>query len=195
MLPDSFVTYVPDYSLNRLSAMPDFFSNSFMQLAQLDRRYRENRDIGWVYIMRNRAFREPLLKIGKSSRPPMQRAAELGKETAAPEGFDLVYFIHARDHHSAEAQAHRELASYRKSKSKEFFTAPLPLAVRTLDQIAAQWPVLVGPQRARVELPQPFEVVRFECPHCFAPNRIRQLLVSVTVRCGACKCSIETSAS
>jgi hypothetical protein len=166
-----------------------------LQIEQLDRRYLENRHVGWVYIMRNRAFREPLLKIGKSSRPPMQRAAELSRQTSAPEGFELVYFIHARDHHSAEAQVHFELAAYRKSNSKEFFTAPLPLAVRTLDQIASQWPVLVRSRRARVVLPQPFEVIHFECPHCSARNRFRQLLVPVTVSCGACKCSIETSAT
>lgn len=173
--------------------MTDSFSNSFNQIARLDRRFRENRDIGWVYIMRNRAFRDPLLKIGKSSRPPMHRAVELGRETSAPEDFDLIYFIHARDHHSAEAMAHRELGQYRKARNKEFFTAPLPLAVRTLDHIAAQWPVFVGPQRARVILPQPFEIARFACPHCAAQNQIRQMLVSVSVRCGRCKGSIETT--
>ena len=162
--------------------MPDAFSHSFIQIARMDRRFREHRDIGWVYLMRNPAFREPLLKVGKSSRPPMQRAAELGKETSAPEGFELVYFIHARDHHSAEAMAHRALDQYRKSRSKEFFAAPLPVAVRTLDQIAAQLPVFYGPSRAKIVLPQPFEIVNFSCPHCRAPNRIRQLLVAVTVR-------------
>ena len=175
--------------------MADLFSNSFIQIARMDRRYREHRDVGWVYLMRNPAFREPLLKIGKSSRPPMQRAAELGKETSAPEGFELVYFIHVRDHHSAEATAHRALDQYRKSRSKEFFTAPLPLAVRTLDQIAAQLPIFVGPRNERVVLPQPFETVNFNCPHCGASNRIRELLVAVTVRCGVCKGSIETRAS
>lgn len=174
--------------------MTDDFHNSFIQIANLDRRRREHRDVGWVYIMRNPAFRDPLLKIGKSSRPPMHRAAELGKETSAPEGFDVIFFIHASNYHMAEALAHRELRDFRKARNKEFFTAPLPLAVRTLDQIAAQLPVLVGPQRARVVLPQPFQLVRFACPHCGAPNRIRQLLVPVTVRCGACKGSIATSA-
>lgn len=174
--------------------MTDLISNSFIQISRLDRRYREHRDVGWVYIMRNRAFRDPLLKVGKSARPPMDRALELGKETAAPEDFEVVYFIHASNHHMAEALAHRELREYRKARNKEYFTAPLPLAVRTLDQIAAQLPVVIGPQRSRVMLPQPFQLVRFVCPHCGAGNHMRQLLVSLTVRCGACKGTIVTSA-
>lgn len=172
--------------------MNDPFYNSFMRIAELDRRYAAHKDVGWVYIMRNPAFKEPLLKIGKSSRPPMHRAAELGKETSAPDAFELVYFIHARDHHWAESMAHRALHEYRKVRSKEFFTAPLPLAVRTLDEIAAQVPVLVGPKRAPQVLPQPFEIVRFACPKCGTANQMRQLLVSVTIRCGACRLPIET---
>jgi hypothetical protein len=174
--------------------MNDPYTFSFIHIANLDRRYAANRDVGWVYIMRNQAFREPLLKIGKSSRPPMHRAAELGKETSAPGDFELVYFIHTRDHHWAESMAHRALHEYRKVRSKEFFTAPLPLAVRTLDEIAAQVPVLIGPKRAPQVLPQPFELVRFPCPRCGATNQMRQLLVPVTIRCGACKLPIETRA-
>lgn len=177
-----------------MSAMNDPFYSSFMKIAGLDRRYAANRDIGWVYIMRNPAFREPLLKIGKSSRPPMQRAAELGKETSSPGAFELVYFIHARDHHWAESMAHRALHEYRKVRSKEYFIAPLPLAVRTLDEIAAQVPVLVGSKRTPHVLPQPFELVRFPCSKCGAANQMRQLLVSVTIRCGACRLLIETQA-
>ena len=175
--------------------MPDPYAYSFIQIGALDRRYREYRNVGWVYIMRNPGFREPLLKIGKSSRAPMIRAAELGKETSAPSDFELVYFIHASDHHAAEADAHRALDQYRKSHGKEFFTASLPLAVRTLAGIAERYPVIVGPRRARTVLPQPFQVVRFQCPHCFAPNQMRQLLIQVVVRCGMYKQSIPTSAS
>jgi hypothetical protein len=50
----------------------------------LDRRYKANKRVGWVYIMRNPAFKENLLKIGRSSRPPLERAKELGASTSAP---------------------------------------------------------------------------------------------------------------
>ena len=94
-------------------------------ISTLDRRRAEHRHLGWIYIMRNAAFREPLVKIGKSRRVPYQRAAELGAATAVPEGFQLLYFIHVSDRHRAETFVHEELAQYRKRASKEFFTVPL----------------------------------------------------------------------
>jgi len=50
---------------------------SFDIINSLDKRLREYRHVGWVYIMRTPAFRRHLLKIGQSSRPPMLRAIEL----------------------------------------------------------------------------------------------------------------------
>ncbi len=41
----------------------------FDLIASLDKRRTEYKYVGWVYILRNRAFRDPLLKIGQSRRP------------------------------------------------------------------------------------------------------------------------------
>ncbi len=172
----------------------DPYTQSFIVIAELDRRYREYRDVGWVYIMRNPAFREALFKIGKSSRPPMLRAAELGAATSVPVGFEVLHFIHASDHHAAEALAHRELQPYRRARNKEFFDAPLSLAVQTLERIASQYPVVIGPKKAPRVLPQPFQPIEFLCPHCRAKNRVRPLLISITVKCGACKAGVEVAA-
>src|SRR3989441_9859673 len=94
-------------------------------ISSLDKRRREYRHVGWIYILRNRAFRDPLLKIGQSSRPPMLRAVELGAATAVPQDFEIIYFVHVADRHRAEQYVHSALASYRASPGKEVFSAPL----------------------------------------------------------------------
>lgn len=159
--------------------------NPFGFIAGLDRRYSENKHVGWVYIMRNPAFREPLLKIGKSRRPPMKRAAELGAATAVPEGFQLVYFIHASNHHHAEKMVHRALTEYRKSSSKEFFDVPLRTAIKALDHAAVSYPILMR-KRPPQALPQFFEVSRVTCPDCNTCQTVRQLAVAVTAKCSTC---------
>ena len=159
--------------------------NPFGFIATLDRRYRENKHVGWIYVMRNPAFREELLKIGKSRRPPMERAAELGSATAVPEGFQLIYFIHASDHHQAEKMVHRELTAYRKSASKEFFDVPLRTALEALDRAAAAYPILMR-KRPLVALPQCFGATAVACPNCGVRQRVRQLAVAVVVKCAAC---------
>ncbi len=151
----------------------------------LDKRRRENRHVGWIYIMRNRAFRDPLLKIGKTRRPPTQRAAELGAATAVPEGFELIYFVHISDRHEAEAMVHRELAQFRKSSSKEFFTAPLARALAALDRAAAYYPILMR-KRPPQALPQLFQTLEVTCRECGTNQRVRQLAVAAVVKCSKC---------
>ncbi len=98
--------------------------SAFDIIRSLDKRLREYRDVGWVYIMRSPAFREPLLKIGKSRRPPPHRAEELGTATAVPEGFQVVYFVHGSNHHEAEAHVHTWLAALSKKSGEGVLQRP-----------------------------------------------------------------------
>ncbi|SRR6266511_864009 len=163
--------------------------NPFFIIQALDRRKREYRYVGWIYILRNRAFRDPLLKIGQSRRPPMVRAEELGTETGVPEGFELVYFVHVSDRNRAETFVHNELHSFRKSASKEFFHAPLTLAVEALNRAADQFPIVMGRRNPQV-LPQYFDTYTVQCRQCATPNRVRQMAVTILVRCGKCQASL-----
>ena len=166
--------------------MQDNHPTPFDIIASLDKRRREYRNIGWVYIMRNAAFRESLLKIGKTQRPPPYRAYELGSTTAAPEDFQIVYCVHVGDCHGAESQVHAELARYRKSPNKEFFLTPISEAIEALDRVAARFPVIVGRgQHARI-LEQLFQVYTVRCQACATDNRVRQLAVRVIPKCRSC---------
>ena len=81
--------------------------NPFDVIRSLDKSRREYRRIGWVYMLKNSAFKKPLLKIGRTSRPPMERAHELGTATAIPEDFELVYFVHVSNRSDAEKDGKR----------------------------------------------------------------------------------------
>lgn len=171
--------------MNEYSIQMGVHPNPFGFIATLDRRYRENKHVGWIYVMRNPAFREELLKIGKSRRPPMQRAAELGAATAVPEGFELIYFVHVSNHHEAERMVHHHLAQYRKSAAKEFFDVRLRIVLTALDRAAATYPILMR-KRPPVALPQYFGVAQVTCPHCSTRQQVRQLAVEVIVKCSTC---------
>lgn len=158
----------------------------------LDKRYREHRHVGWVYIMRNPAFKEPLLKIGKSARPPTLRAEELGTATAVPEGFQIVYYVHVSNHHEAEARVHQTLAAYRKTQGKEFFSAPLSKAIAALERVAGLYPVIIGSGKYSRVLPQLFGSVTVICGRCGLENRVRQLAVTVVAKCGACRVPLDS---
>ena len=161
----------------------------FLVIRSLDKRKREYKYVGWIYILRNRAFKDPLLKIGQSRRPPMVRAEELGTETGVPEGFDLLYFVHVSDRNQAETFVHNQLHQHRKSASKEFFHAPLTVAVEALSRAAEQFPVLIGRRNPQV-LPQFFDTFTVRCTHCGTANRVRQMAVAILVRCRKCQASL-----
>ena len=160
--------------------------NPLFVIQGLDKRKREYRFVGWIYILRNRAFRDPLLKIGQSRRPPMVRAEELGTETGVPEGFQLIYFVHVSDRHRAETFVHNELHRFRKSASKEFFQAPLTLAVEALNRAAEEFPVVIGRRNPHV-LPQYFDTITVQCQQCAMSNRVCQMAVTIVVRCRKCQ--------
>ena len=69
------------------------YSQAVWFISDLDKRYRINKEVGWVYALRNSEFKKPLLKIGRTSTTPHQRARELGYATGVPGRCDLIYFV------------------------------------------------------------------------------------------------------
>ncbi len=49
---------------------PEAYLNAVQFIEQLDKRYENNREVGWVYAMRNEELQKRLLKIGITRRPP-----------------------------------------------------------------------------------------------------------------------------
>ncbi len=180
------------------------YSQAVWFISDLDRRYRINKEVGWVYALRNSEFKKPLLKIGRTSTTPHLRARELGYETGVPGRFDLIYFVHAVDCMYAENFVHQQLAKYR--TTGEFFEVSISRAVEALDEAAAHYPInmdmarpkkrrsAAGARAARTTrlggdkwLPQVFHHVVSPCPHCGQKNKIHDLAISFRPKCGKCR--------
>lgn len=170
---------------------PTAYQNALVHIAGLDRRYKANKGVGWVYVMRNPEFKRPLLKIGQTSRPPQMRAQDLTRETGVPDAYQVVYFVHVSDRKAAEQAVHEWLAERRVKANKEFFEVPLALAIEALDAAARYFPVVLSPKRSPRVLPQAFDVVETLCSVCGLRNRSKQLAIPVRARCRGCQAPLN----
>ncbi len=169
----------------------DPIMRSIVALKGFDKRYREYKRVGWVYVARNPCFAEPVFKIGQTKVSPVMRVEGLSSSTSVYRSFELVYFVHVSDRDLAEGHVHQVLAASRVNPSKEFFLAPLMTVVRVLDEAASRWPILLG-RTARAGFLEPALMPRVvPCHHCGVKNRVPRLLVSVKVNCNVCSGRFE----
>ena len=82
-------------------------------------------DAGYIYVLINPSM-QGLVKVGKTSRDPKGRAAELSAGTAVPTPFVLVYSHYFPDCSRAEEFVHALLQKkgHRVAPNREFFNAP-----------------------------------------------------------------------
>ena len=95
----------------------------------------------YVYVLINPALRG-LLKIGRTSRSPEERAQELSTSTGVPQAFIVAYECIVSDGNAAEKLIHDELAreGYRINNSREFFEVPLKVAIKVIDRVCQSLP-------------------------------------------------------
>lgn len=94
---------------------------------------------GYIYILINPAMPK-LLKIGKTTKPPESRAAELSAVTGMPTPFWVAFEVYVADCDEGEAQAHAQLRAFRITGDREFFAAPPKTAMAVLSKIAEEMP-------------------------------------------------------
>ena len=58
--------------------------NAVIYISSLDRRYKINRRVGWIYAFRNDCYTPEMYKIGETSGPPHVRMKGLSSETGVP---------------------------------------------------------------------------------------------------------------
>jgi hypothetical protein len=104
--------------------------------------------IGFIYILTNPSLKKDLLKIGKATRTPEERASELAA-TGVPGDFRVVYKQAVADCDLVERMIHQELASYRYRENREFFELPIDEAISTLQGIIT---TLCSEVRAQLEM-------------------------------------------
>lgn len=90
---------------------------------------------GYLYLLVNPSM-PGLVKIGKTSRTPGQRASELASATGVPEPFILLYELFVQDAAEAERWVHSQLEDWgkRHSENREFFAVEPPEAVDLMQQ-------------------------------------------------------------
>lgn len=87
---------------------------------------------GVVYILRNSAYRETIVKVGRTSRSSELRALELSRPTGIATPFEVLYEEAVADCERAERIVHGRLSKWRVNESREFFNVPLKDAVRAV---------------------------------------------------------------
>lgn len=163
-------------------------------IASLDKRFKLNRLVGWVYAFKNAHYVPTMYKIGETSRPPHLRLKELSSQTGVPFDFEAAYFVHVQDRRQAERWVHQELEEYRVSTTNEFFAAPFELVKQTLDHVASELPTIAGKGKRTMYLPQPFQSNvpepklshTIECIGCLTENRIPDPKTIQRATCGKC---------
>ncbi len=90
-------------------------------------------DLGFLYVLANSAM-QGMVKVGKTTRSPSERAAELSTATGLPTPFIVVYEQLFEDCTEAEAFVHTLLArkGFRVADNREFFNAPVNEVVRAI---------------------------------------------------------------
>lgn len=106
---------------------------------------------GFIYILTNPAFQNDLLKIGKTTRTPSERAREIAT-TGVPAEFIVSFDIATSDCDYAEAVIHHQLTQERYTANREFFRLPLPAAIAKVTAIVEE--VEKTPQEDRVFVPR-----------------------------------------
>lgn len=92
---------------------------------------------GCVYILSNSSLRDGLLKVGKTTGPAENRARSL-RATGVPTHFTVEHSVQVADCGLVETLVHRRLAQYRHAPDREFFEAPLALAISVLDHVIGE---------------------------------------------------------
>ena len=92
---------------------------------------------GYLYAMTNKSF-NGLIKIGRTTKNPIDRAKQLSRPTGVPESFDLAIYCKVCDCIDAEKKIHKILKTYRYNKKKEFFLVSIKVVQELVVRICQE---------------------------------------------------------
>ncbi|MEL6178666.1 MAG: GIY-YIG nuclease family protein [Myxococcota bacterium] len=104
---------------------------------------------GYIYLLANPALKPNWHKIGKTTRTPEARAAEISRATGVPMPYEVVHREAVSDCHKAEQMVHNALSRYRAQDNREFFVLPRTTAIAAMQRAAARYPA--GGSLARLQ--------------------------------------------
>ncbi|MDN5044903.1 GIY-YIG nuclease family protein [Aliarcobacter butzleri] len=90
-------------------------------------------DNGYIYVLMNPSIKD-MVKIGKTTRIPEERAKEISSATGVPTPFVVAYDAYFESCTKAEKFVHTYLEhqGYRVSSNREFFEIPIPDAINAV---------------------------------------------------------------
>ena len=88
---------------------------------------------GYIYILKR--FGERFLKIGKTTKDPEIRAAELSAETGVSTPFIVIHAEEVSDINSCESEIHNALDEFRVSPRREFFDISVKEALNIMNNV------------------------------------------------------------
>jgi hypothetical protein len=86
---------------------------------------------GYIYVLTN-TVHTGNVKIGKTTKDPIQRAAELSSASGVIGRFEVYSFEECGDIDHAEALTHQALKKYRTQSNREFFAIPADMATKII---------------------------------------------------------------
>lgn len=113
---------------------------------------------GYVYCLSNPAFAKNMYKIGKTTRKPEDRAAEL-YNTGVPAPFKVELAIKVSDHHTVEKQIHEKLDKYRDNPAREFFNVPFQTIREVFDEIPGKRYIV----KENIDVSAVYKKIRTKC--------------------------------
>ncbi len=125
---------------------------------------------GYIYVLINPSMKG-LLKIGKTKRPPEERAVELSKGTGVPSEYVVAFDEFVIDCDLVERLIHKELAQYRISKDREFFKIPLKIAINSISKIVTNFQIAKEAQENESKSSDDYKVNRL---HDSTPEKTAQ---------------------
>jgi len=95
---------------------------------------------GFVYALINPSL-DGMVKIGKTTRTPEERAKEISSSTGVPTPFYVAYKVAVNDCHNAEDYMHTLLSSggYRVSDNREFFKIALDEVIKLMQKVESKF--------------------------------------------------------
>ena len=94
-----------------------------------------NKKTGRIYILRNSAIKDSIIKIGRTKRLSEKRAKEISSGTGVPLEYEVLYEDDVLDCVLAEKLIHKYLDQKRVNPKREFFNIPLKDAVKVVNKI------------------------------------------------------------
>ncbi len=154
---------------------------------------------GWIYILINPSFKEDALKIGRTSRSPEERAAELSTSSGVPTKFLIAYKQFVSDCEQVEKLVHKRLNQYRINDDREFFQVCLSEAIKTILDLSEPFQIEIQIDEAEdfenhsSMFPQEMEVmsatafVEMKCPKCFGIYKVTLTRYEQIQKCPSCR--------